>query len=353
MSSGSNSKLVPSRNAKPASPAAPPAGSAYTDEFKARAARVKSSIRKMLLASPDFPRFYADTILRSAPNSREANILRPHYQKICEKVDLIMSQDKTCTHIKVSGVRCGSPALRGEQFCYFHQNAHRGVRRPRQSRLHPIALIEDEESIQYALMEVINALMRNTIDPKRAALILRALHIAVKNASRVKYSVYSKSMVKQVPEYDQPTADHERVALESELPAIAEKTFQPVDPSHRHFWEDSAEGERILAREAHMRAAARERARQERAEYEALVAAEAAQKEAEQKQAAAKNESQPAAATPATPVAPSSTAPSDTIHPHNFNQRTQAPNSSQRKPPSTVAPPPKNQKSAANAARHR
>jgi hypothetical protein len=58
-----------------------------------------------------------------------------------------MSNDHACIHIKVTGVRCNSPALRGEQFCYFHQNAHRGVRRPPQSRLHPIAMIEDEESI--------------------------------------------------------------------------------------------------------------------------------------------------------------------------------------------------------------
>ena len=111
----------------------------------------------------------------------------------------------TCTHIKVTGVRCGSPALRGEQFCYFHQNAHRGVRRPKQSRLHPIALIEDEESIQYALMEVINALMRNTIDLKRATLILRALHIAVKNASRVKYGIMGKNAVTNIPEYAPPS----------------------------------------------------------------------------------------------------------------------------------------------------
>src|ERR1043165_8776380 len=62
----------------------------------------------------------------------------------------------------------------------------RGVRPPPQARLHPIALIEDEASIQAALMEVINALMRNTIDLKRANLILRALHIAVKNARYAK-----------------------------------------------------------------------------------------------------------------------------------------------------------------------
>src|SRR5579864_6813246 len=139
-----------------------------------------SFVRKILIATPVFPIFYADVVLATRPNSHEARILRPHYQKILEKVNA-MSNDRSCTHIKASGVRCNSPALRGEQFCYFHQNAHRGVRRPPQSRLHPIAMIEDEESIQYALMEVINALMRNTIDMKRATLIIRALHIAVKN----------------------------------------------------------------------------------------------------------------------------------------------------------------------------
>ena len=116
-----------------------------------------------------------------------------------------MQSGKTCTHIKVTGVRCGSPALRGEQFCYFHQRMHRGVRTPPQARLHPIALIEDEESIQASLMEVINALMRNTIDLKRATLILRALHIAVKNAQRVKFNA-GREIIREVPEYAGQTA---------------------------------------------------------------------------------------------------------------------------------------------------
>ncbi len=88
---------------------------------------------------------------------------------------------RTCTHIKVNGVPCGSPALRGEVFCYFHQRMIRGVATPPKSRLHPIALIEDEEGIQASLMEIINALVRNTIDFKRAQLILSALRIAVRN----------------------------------------------------------------------------------------------------------------------------------------------------------------------------
>jgi len=216
---------------------------------------INSLIRKILLATPEFPRFYADFILALAPNSREANILRPHYQKILAKVNA-MSHDRSCTHIKVTGVRCNSPALRGEQFCYFHQNAHRGVRRPPQSRLHPIAMIEDEESIQYALMEVINALMRNTIDVKRATLIIRALHIAVKNASRVKFGILGSESVKQIPEYAAPTPEDEATAMQCELPAVSAIPYKPVDPANPHFWEHGEEGGRILAREAQARKAA-------------------------------------------------------------------------------------------------
>jgi hypothetical protein len=85
---------------------------------------------------------------------------------------------------------------------------HRGVRTPPQSRLHPLACIEDKESIQAALAEVINALLRNTIEMKRATLILRALHIAVKNDARLSARVSATEMVKEVPEYDETAPSH-------------------------------------------------------------------------------------------------------------------------------------------------
>jgi hypothetical protein len=179
---------------------------------------INSIVRKTLLATPEFPRLYADMVLATRPNSREAKILRPQYQKILDRINL-MENRKTCTHIKVSGVRCGSPSLRGEQFCYYHQRMHRGVRTPRQSRLHPLACIEDKESIQSALMEVMNALLRNTIDMKRATLILRALHIAVKNAGRAGFKAHPSSMVKEVPEFDEASGSYDSNGLfELEVP---------------------------------------------------------------------------------------------------------------------------------------
>ena len=254
-----------------------------------------SFVRNILVTNPLFPKFYADVVLSSAPNSREAKILRPQYKKILEKVNEAintMSPTKTCTHIKVTGVRCGSPALYGERFCYFHQNAHRGVRKPPQSRLHPIAILEDEESIQSSLMEVINALMRNTIDLKRAELILRALHIAVKNSRRAKFG-NSHDMVREVPEYSfpqeethvekemnvgtaalgcpggeaaastQPAAaawvEPGEPGAEDELPAVSAMKPRPVVEEDPELWERMERGGQILKRqEAERKAQARE-----------------------------------------------------------------------------------------------
>ncbi|HTS35364.1 MAG TPA: hypothetical protein VMH04_06815 [Candidatus Solibacter sp.] len=155
---------------------------------------------------------------------------------------------QSCTHIKVTGVRCGSPALRGEQFCYFHQRMVRGVRTPPKARLHPIALIEDEESIQSALMEVINALMRNTIDLKRATLILRALHIAVKNAQRARFNYSRTEAVTEIPEYIQPAEANPKT--EFDVPATAAPVPTDEEKASREaadFQEAFRAGEEALA----------------------------------------------------------------------------------------------------------
>ena len=341
---------------------------------------VNSFVRKILLTTPAFPRFYADVVLATRPNSHEAKILRPHYQKILEKVNA-MSNDHACTHIKVTGVRCNSPALRGEQFCYFHQNAHRGVRRPPQSRLHPIAMIEDEESIQYALMEVINALMRNTIDVKRASLIIRALHIAVKNAARVKFGIHAKDTVTQVPEYPAPTPEHEAIAQQSELPAVSAIPYKPVEPHDSHFWEYQAEGTRVLAREAQARKAQARKAAEQAHVGTAAIAKErvgtgafARPAQAKPSQSVGKEHVRtyafvrPASAasvpTPAATTTAKVTSSPAAIPPHDFKttqplpQQSASPKShsapqqtpSHRKPPQTEKPAPQERKTKAHRA---
>ena len=132
---------------------------------------------------------------------------------------------RSCQHIKVTGVPCGGPPMRGEQFCYFHQRLLRGVKIPPKSRIHPIAMIEDEESIQVSLMEIINALARNYIDPRRADIMVRALNIAVKNSRRAKFNISTSEMVREVPDYPAPPkpAPPPERALEEEAQWIKER----------------------------------------------------------------------------------------------------------------------------------
>ena len=104
-----------------------------------------------------------------------------------------MANVRTCTHIKVTGVRCGSPALRGEQYCYFH------YRMLCDSRISHVALLENEEAIQVSLMEIVNSLLRGTIDVKRGELVLRALNTAVRNIRRARFE-NPFGMIRELPQ---------------------------------------------------------------------------------------------------------------------------------------------------------
>jgi hypothetical protein len=194
---------------------------------------IKSFIRNIFHANPAFARFCANVVISREPNSAAAKYLAERYQ-IFRGVNMpIHPNVKVCTHIKVTGVRCGSPALRGEQFCYFHQRMLRGVQVPPNARLHPVALIENEEAIQASLMEVINAIARNTIDLRRADLMLKALHIAVKNAHRVRFDSVGGRMVHQVPDYPAPPKPAHSVP-ETTMTASAIETAPAAQTGYRN-----------------------------------------------------------------------------------------------------------------------
>jgi hypothetical protein len=113
---------------------------------------------------------------------------------------------RKCTHIKVTGQQCGSPALRGEFFCYFHTRVIKGVQQRVDMRLDSMALLEDCEAIQLSIMHVVDGLVKGTLDPTRARLIIQALRIASRNAKNVRfddcyYEDNEQEMVREVPDY--------------------------------------------------------------------------------------------------------------------------------------------------------
>ena len=96
-----------------------------------------------------------------------------------------------CQHIKVNGVQCGSPALRRRAHCFFHTRAEHERALAAQDRsgkrTFGFPLLEDANSIQVALMKVIQMLGSGILDHKTAALMLYALQTASANLRHAKF----------------------------------------------------------------------------------------------------------------------------------------------------------------------
>lgn len=96
-----------------------------------------------------------------------------------------------CQHLKVNGTQCGSPALRRNRFCFFHKrfqeekiklNCDR-ARRGHATFILPV--LEDADSIQVSLMQIMRLLLSGRIDRAQAGPILYALQTATLNLRSV------------------------------------------------------------------------------------------------------------------------------------------------------------------------
>ena len=100
-----------------------------------------------------------------------------------------------CHQIHLNGVRCGSPALRGQSHCYYHSVL-------RQKRTVPtIPYLDDALSVQFSLREIMQGLALGQWDLKRAALLLYALQIASSNLNRIQHELIHASVdaITEVP----------------------------------------------------------------------------------------------------------------------------------------------------------
>jgi hypothetical protein len=106
-----------------------------------------------------------------------------------------------CEHVKINGTQCGSPALKRNHFCYFHKrwqetrivlNANR-ARRGRAALDLPV--LEDANSIQVSLMQIMRLILSGQMDTKTAGLLLYALQTASSNLSRINFEPVVKTRV--------------------------------------------------------------------------------------------------------------------------------------------------------------
>jgi hypothetical protein len=94
-----------------------------------------------------------------------------------------------CQHIKKDGSQCGSPALRNQQFCYFHDPRRASTKDVNVFAPFPpppffLPLFEDASSIQRALSRICVHVLNNRLDPKKAGVLLYAAQLASSNLAR-------------------------------------------------------------------------------------------------------------------------------------------------------------------------
>ncbi len=93
-----------------------------------------------------------------------------------------------CRHLKVNGTQCGSPSLRDHEYCYYHMRWHSKdlavLLKSRGDWVAGLPTLEDANSIQVGLAEVMRLLATQEIDHKTAALLLYAMQTASMNLKR-------------------------------------------------------------------------------------------------------------------------------------------------------------------------
>jgi hypothetical protein len=114
------------------------------------------------------------------------------------------SYPSRCQHIKVNGTQCGSPALRRNRFCYFHklhheERIHLNADRARAARPRKVSIdllvLEDAESIQVSLSQIMRLIICGQIDSKTAGLLLYALQTASTNLARTRFAPYCHDVI--------------------------------------------------------------------------------------------------------------------------------------------------------------
>jgi hypothetical protein len=116
-------------------------------------------------------------------------------------MSLYPSSIPRCEHLKVNGTQCGSPALRRNHFCYFHKRWHEtrivlnANRARRGSAALDLPVLEDANSVQVSLMQVMRLILSGQVDPKTAGLLLYALQTASSNLRRIDFEPAIKTRV--------------------------------------------------------------------------------------------------------------------------------------------------------------
>lgn len=137
-----------------------------------------------------------------------------------------------CRHLRMSGQRCKSPALRDERFCYFHTNLSRHHRQLRPNHVYDhllepgksirLAPIEDRDSLQMALSQTVGAIATNQIEVKQGVAVLYGLQQLASNMKQIESRNAPAPTPEELPDTVVKTVDHLYIAPDAPEATILE-----------------------------------------------------------------------------------------------------------------------------------
>ena len=151
-----------------------------------------------------------------------------------------------CEHIHLTGMRCGSPALRGQSHCYYHTE----VCRERPVTAANIPALDHALNIQQTTRDLMTQIIAGQLDTKRCGLLLYALQIASSNMRWVQSEFNRASendMVRELPVSAEPPTSRTRSSFKRPARSKSARRKPPASvPSHAQIIE-KAIGDSIVA----------------------------------------------------------------------------------------------------------
>jgi hypothetical protein len=187
------------------------------------------------------------------------------------------SYPSRCQHLKTNGTQCGSPALRRNRFCYFHKRYQderirlNVDRRRRSTATFFLPVLEDANSIQMSLMQIMRLLLTGQIEQKTASLILYALQTASTNLRQTRFDPRVHEVILDPRAAAESPLNENRLWNDKDFEEEEEEEVDEVEHEIEKKAEEAAEKARFVARwEAKKEIEARERARKRYEEEEKL-----------------------------------------------------------------------------------
>ena len=158
---------------------------------------------------------------------------RENQVEVEEEIDVTdISKPHACTHMFHDGNTCMNVAAPGEDFCFWHDTAakreerrmHWAAKRRHKKAIPDLDIptIEDPESLQIAIHEVMDAIIDGRLTDRRAGWLLYGLQLSRSNIKyQLKFNKMRYSLFNLMDDLEEEAEERKALRAEKKLPQSA------------------------------------------------------------------------------------------------------------------------------------